>query len=109
MRKLLLLLFLFTLSSNALAEDEKWALVIVNLNPSVMSNEFKDFYPFTMVYNSKKECEDKLLEYQEKDGGTITRNYFGLMVLDIIFPPREDRPQAHQKFTCNQLIIVKSQ
>ena len=100
MRKLLLVLFLFTLTSNALAEDEKWALVIVYLNPSVMTEEFEGFNPTVFIYDLRKDCENLLLSWQKDEGGTITRDSENHMVLKIESPPNS--PESHKVFTCSR-------
>jgi len=75
MRKLLLVLFLFlfTLTSNALAEDERWSLVTFDLicvgNDCDLTRTYNTF-----LFDNKKECEIFLLETQAEVGGDLVRD-----------------------------------
>ena len=103
MRKLLLLLFLFTLTSNALAEDEKWALVILHFAPSVTSEDFSHVNRDIFVFDSKELCENNIIEQQESYGGIITRDTNNHMVLEQINHPRSEKPQSHIIMVCSKL------
>lgn len=103
MRKLLLVLFLFTLTSNALSEDEKWALVIIHLDPSVMSDDFDFVNRAIFVFDSKDLCENNIIEIQESNGGIISRDYNNHMVLEQENPPSGETPQSHIIMVCSKL------
>tara|TARA_R100001163_G_C4952882_1_gene119897 strand:- start:65 stop:391 length:327 start_codon:yes stop_codon:yes gene_type:complete len=106
MRKLLLLLFLFALTSNALAEENKWALVVIQLNPSVISDEFLFVNKVTNLYNSKEQCETNVIKVQEKNGGTITRDTYNHIQLEIdVSPDRESNtPQLNIIMVCTETV-----
>jgi hypothetical protein len=73
MRKLLLVLFLYSLASNALAEDDRWSLVSFDLSCVGNDCDLTRAYS-TFLFDNKKECEIFLLELQEETGGDLLRN-----------------------------------
>ena len=73
MRKLLLVLFLLSLASNALAYEERWSLASFELSCVVNDCDLDRAYS-TFLFDNKKECEIFLLELQEETGGDLLRN-----------------------------------
>lgn len=88
MRKLLLVLFLFTLTSNALAEDEKWAYITV----WKLANGQLEVMPNVWTYESQGDCERQIIETAHKNNlkvETITIDNVIKLTLDLPYLDEE--------------------
>jgi len=110
MRNILLVLFLCSFSSTVFANDltrplpgQLWGLVVVHLDPSVMSDSFKSVNPLIITYDSREICESKLIYWQKEEGGIITRDENNHMQLELEVAPSNNAGQEHMIVVCTVL------